>query len=173
VGCFLWPRHLDPAGGKAYNGSAGFHCHQDVSMLPHTRTIVSPKKFDELLKEEAKIAEFSSPAEETAYEKRDAFLIYLIQQLVAEHFAAADKKPHILEDWWPDHTRFLDMALVQYTEPFVIALHGLLTDEFADYRIQICVYDDPLESKTYIGSLALYADRLVIEKALDKRVRLS
>ena len=35
-----------------------------------------------------------------------------------------------------------------------------------DYRIQICVYGDAMDGKTYIGSMALYADRVLIETRL-------
>lgn len=142
-------------------------------MLQLEKTVVTHEKFDELIDEGAKIAEFSSPAEEAAYERRDSFLIHLIKRLVNEHFSlVADSTPYVLEDWWPNHTRYLDMVPGQCTLPFLQALHELLTGEFSAYRIQICVYEDPMEGTTYIGSIMLYADRLIIETALDDRLGL-
>jgi hypothetical protein len=142
-------------------------------MLPQTKIVVTPEKFDELFDEDANIAKFSSPAEEAAYEKRDSFLIHLIKKLVNDHFGLETEGAlYILEDWWPNHTRYLDMVPGQCTLPFLQALHELLTEEFSDYRIQICVYANPMEGTTYIGSIALYARRLVIEAALHHHLRL-
>lgn len=147
--------------------------HQACHMLPKIRIVVTPEKFDDLFNEDAQIAEFSSPAEEEAYERRDAFLIHLIKKLVAEQFGSdADRTPHIVEDWWPNHTRYLEMVPRQCSKPFLQSLHELLTDEFANYRVQICVYENMFKGSTYIGSMVIYADRIVIESALSDRLDL-
>jgi hypothetical protein len=136
-------------------------------MLPKTRNIVSPKKFDKLFREEAHIAKFASPEEKTAYERRDSFLIHLIRREVQQHFGP-DKvhQPFVGDDWWPDHTRHMEATPAHCTPAFLTALRGLLTDDFQDYRVQICVYRHAMDGKTYIGSLALYADRVLIETKL-------
>src|SRR5687768_15890203 len=123
-------------------------------MLPETRNIVSPKKFDERFREEARIAEFASPDEKIAYERRDSFLIHLIRREAQQHFGPdKDHQPFVGDDWWPDHTRHMEATPAHCTPGFLIALRSLLTDDYTDYRIQICVYADAMDGKTYIGSM--------------------
>lgn len=136
-------------------------------MLPKTRKIVSPEEFDQLFREEARIAEFTSPDEETAYERRDSFLIHLIRREVQQHFGTDEnQQPFVGDDWWPDHTRHLEVTPTHCTVAFLTALQNLLTDEYKDYRIQICVYGGAMHGNSYIGSMALYADRVLIERKL-------
>ena len=138
-------------------------------MLPKTRKVVSPKKFDECFREEALIATLSSPGEEAAYERRDSSLIRLIRKEVREHFGRSRKQqPFVGDDWWPDHTRHVVATPAHCTAAFLTALRRLLKDDYKDYRIQICVYEDPMEGTTYIGSMALYSDRVLIETRLHK-----
>ena len=143
-------------------------------MLPKTRKVVSPKKFDECFREEALIAELSSPREEAAYERRDSSLIRLIRKEVREHFGRNQKQqPHVGDDWWPDHTRYIEARPAHCTAAFLTALCQLLKDDYKDYRIQICVYEDTMEGTTYIGSMALYSNRVLIEKRLHKLLQSS
>lgn len=135
-------------------------------MLPKTQKVVSPKKFDECLREEAVIAKFSSPREEAAYEKKDSMLIRLIRKEVRQHFHRNVDRPFVGDDWWPDHTRHIEATPTHCTAAFLTALRRLLRNDYKDYRIQICVYKDPRDGTTYIGSMALYCDRVLIEKKL-------
>jgi hypothetical protein len=136
-------------------------------MLPKTRNVVSPEEFNELFREEALIAEFASPEEEVAYEKRDSFLIHLIRREVEQCFGTdKEQQPFVGDDWWPDHTRHIEATPLHCTAAFLTALRGLLTDDYKDYRIQICVYGDAMDGKTYIGSMNLHADRVLIERRL-------
>ncbi len=136
-------------------------------MLTKNLKVVSPEAFDGVFREEATIAEFKSPADEAAYEKRDSFLIQLIRREVETHFGTEEAhQPFVGDDWWPDHTRHMELTPVHCTEAFLTALRDLLTDEFVDYRIQLCVYRDATDGKSYIGSMVLYADRVLIEKGL-------
>ena len=138
-------------------------------MLPKTRKVVSPKKFDECFREEARIAKFSSPREEAAYERQDSLLIRLIRKEVRQHFGRNQKQqPFVGDDWWPNHTRYIEATPAHCTAAFLTALRLLLKDDYKDYRIQICVYKDPMEGTTYIGSMALYSNRVLIEKRLHK-----
>ena len=135
-------------------------------MLPKTRRVVSPKEFDKIFQEEALIAEFSSTKEEEKYERRDSALIRLIQKEIRLHFGQkAEQQPYVNEDWWPNHTRYIDATPAHCTAAFLIALGRLLNNDYKDYRIQICVYEDLMDG-TYIGSMALYNDRVLIEKKL-------
>ena len=136
-------------------------------MLPETQKVVSPKEFDKVFKEEALIAEFSSSEDEDNYERRDAALIRLIRKEIRQHFGRNVKRqPHVIDDWWPDHTRFIEATPAHCTPAFLIGLRQLLKDDYKDYRIQICVYEDSMDGTTYIGSMALYKDRVLIEKKL-------
>ena len=136
-------------------------------MLPKTRRVVSPKQFDKSFHEEALIAEFASPHEEEEYGRRDASLIRLIRKEVRQHFGRnVEKQPHVGDDWWPNHTRYIEATPAHCTAAFLIALGQLLNNDYKDYRIQICVYEDPMDGTTHIGSMALYNDRVVIEKKL-------
>jgi hypothetical protein len=138
-------------------------------MLPKTCKIVSPEEFSELFREEARIAEFASPEEESAYERRDSFFIHLIRREVQRYFGPdKEQQPFVGDDWWPDHTRHMEATPVHCTAPFLTALRSLLTDDYKDYRIQICVYQDAMDGKSYIGSMALYADRVLIERRLHE-----
>lgn len=136
-------------------------------MFLKTCKVVSPDKFDELFQEEARIVKFASPEAETDYEKQDAFLIHLIRKEVQQQFGAdEEKQPFVGDDWWPNHTRYIDAAPKHCTTAFLAALRSLLSDDHKNYRIQICVYGDPLDGKSYIGSMALHADRVLIERSL-------
>lgn len=136
-------------------------------MLPKTRIVVSPKQFDKFFQEEALIAEFASPDEEEEYERRDSSLIRLIRKEVRQHFGRnVEKQPCVGDDWWPNHTRYIEATPVHCTAAFLIPLRRLLKDDYKDYRIQICVYEDPMDGTSYIGSMALYKDRVLIEKKL-------
>ena len=138
-------------------------------MLPKTQKVVSPKEFDECFREEALIAEFSSPREEAAYEKKDSLLIRLIRKEVRQHFGRnQEQQPFVGDDWWPDHTRHIEATPAHCTAAFLTALRRLLQGDYKDYRIQICVFKYEMEGTTYIGSMALYSNRVLIEKRLHK-----
>lgn len=136
-------------------------------MLGQNCIVVSPDVFDDLFYKDALIAEFASESDEHAYERRDSFLIYLINQVVQQTFNPEDLDSLFVGDnWWPNHTRYIEAALDQCSPQFLTALRALLTNDFAAYRIQICVYVSLSDPGEYIGSMALYADRLVIESKL-------
>lgn len=140
-------------------------------MLPRIQTIATGEEFDELLRADAEMAYFSSVAEEEAYATRDEFLIHLMHERIAQQFGEnLDSTPHQNEDWWPNHTRCLDMTPAQCTRSFLQSMHELLTDAFANYRIQICVYADVMAGETYVGSMVIYADRVVIEQKLAEHL---
>ncbi len=136
-------------------------------MLPKNQQVVSPKRFDELFREQALIAEFPTKDAEAEYERRDTFLIHLIRREVAQYFGAeSNKSLFVGDDWWPDHTRHMEVTPEHCTPAFLSTLRGLLADDYRDYRIQLCVYADPMDGKSYIGSMALSADSVLVEQKL-------
>jgi hypothetical protein len=128
--------------------------------------VVSPKEFDRIFKEETLVAEFSSTKEEDEYERKDSALIRLIRKEIRIHFGRKKDSPYVLDDWWPNHTRYIEVTPAHCTAAFLTALGRLLNNDYKDYRIQICVYEDAMDGSTYIGSMALYKDRVLIEKKL-------
>ncbi len=137
-------------------------------MLPKKNTVVTPEKFDRLFENTAIIAEFATPEAEDEYVKRDSFLIHLIQEVTKTHFGSDEEnRPHIMEDWWPNYTRYIDASLTQFRAAYLVDLYQLLADEYQDYRIQICVYGDSMEGSTYVGSMVLRSDSITVEKALN------
>jgi hypothetical protein len=132
---------------------------------------VNPGEFDRAFSDDADIVEFVSEAEETDYEKHDSFLIELIKQVCSSVLDdSADVHTHHLEDWWPNRTRYLYVSSEFCTQQLLAKLHGLLTDEFAAYRIQVLVNEDlTLDSGREIGALVIYADRIVVEHDVATR----
>ncbi len=138
-------------------------------MLSRSCTVLSPTEFDKHFQSETIIAGFASQEEKDAYSKRDAFLIYLIRRLVQKLFCKREDEEQQLfvgDDWWPNHTRYIETTPDYCTEKFIAGLRNLLDDRYEKYRIQICVHGDLLDGKSYIGSMALYVDRVLIEKPL-------
>jgi hypothetical protein len=72
----------------------------------------------------------------------------------------------VRDDWWPNHTRYLDLTPDHCTPEFLTGLRSLLEDDYRGCRIQLCVYADRDDGKSYIGSMALSANRVLIEQKL-------
>lgn len=133
--------------------------------------VVSPEVFDDLFRKDALIAEFESSSDEVEYERRDSFLIHLINQVVELQFTSEDTQALCVgDDWWPNHTRYITAAPNHCTSAFLTALRCLLTDQYEFYRIQICVCESLSDTDVYIGSIAIYADRMVIESKLFQKL---
>lgn len=141
-------------------------------MLSDRQIVVSEAEFEQLLSSDAVIAEFATPEEEEAYEKRDSFLIHLIQDVVRSHFGSGDDIPLVLEDWWPDHTRFLALERRHCVRPFFDQLADLLDDDFPGYRILLRASDDVSAAGSQeIGACCIYSDRVVLTERLHELIR--
>ncbi|WP_425614153.1 hypothetical protein NA78x_004014 [Anatilimnocola sp. NA78] len=124
--------------------------------------------FDDLFKASARIAKFKGEQAEADYVRRD-------EELRKRIVAVADRlyEPSYVEkhleigwDWWPDHTRHLEASIDSFSQAFLDELRALLIDVYKDWRIQVVVYADPLDGQTLVGSIAIWADRLLIDRAL-------
>ena len=159
-------------GAEQRQGVDRRHGEKSATMLRETFNVVSPEEFGKLFREESHIAEFASTDDENAYAKRDAFLVHLIRREVQRHFGTdEDKQLFVGDDWWPNHTRYIEAIPVYCTSSFFAALRRLLTDEYKSYRIQVCVWRDLMDEKSLIGSMVLYAERVLIEKRLHELLK--
>ena len=141
-------------------------------MLLEKRNVVSPESFDELFQKEARTIEFGSAQEEAEYEKRDSQLIARIRQEIKRLFGPVESRELFVdEEWWPDHTRRVEVGMNHFTTTLVTALRNLLTGAYKDYRILISVYVNRAETELYIGSMALHADRALLERNLYLLIR--
>jgi len=131
---------------------------------------VPKERFNIAFDQDAYIAEFTSSGEEAAYERQDSFLIYLIKRACREMLGVeADRHVHHLEDWWPNHTRYVYFSRAYVTWPLVEKLRSLLTDDFELWRIQVVVSEDltaAVGEDIEVGSLVIYCDRIVMDLAV-------
>lgn len=129
--------------------------------------IVSTQEFDDVFSKEVKIASLKTKQAEEDYEKRDSRLIQLLKDIVANQIMSENPEEiWIGQDWWPDHTRHIEINYNKCSLFLISALQDTLKDEFSNYRIQMCVYHNISEGDSYIGSLVLYSNRRLIEKPL-------
>jgi len=133
---------------------------------------VEPQKFDDLFASEADIVDLDDEDSESAYESLDSQLIEHINQALAAIYpqdsAGKAERPYQLEDWWPNHTRYLDVCRRHLIPELLPTLHGLLSEPFHHYRIQLVVYEDSQDGESYIGSIALYRNHMIAEKRLKQ-----
>lgn len=129
--------------------------------------IVHPDEFDNVFRREAIIADLRTKKDEELYEKKDRKLINRIKETVLTQFQSLNEdKIYILEDWWPDHTRHMEVSVSRCTSGFLSSLQALLAGDYSNYRIQLAVYHDISEGTSYIGSVVLYSNRRLIEQPL-------
>ena len=101
--------------------------------------------------------------------REHAFLVHLIRKEVQQLFGTDEARQLFVgDDWWPNHTRYVHAIPAYCTAAFFAALRSLLTDEYRNYRVQISVWGDLLDGKSYIGSMALHAKRVLIERRLHE-----
>ncbi len=129
--------------------------------------IVSSKEFDDIFSKEVKIADLRNQQDEDDYAQRDNRLIQLLKSIVLSHTKNENtEEVWIGQDWWPDHTRHIEINYCLCSSHLISDLQSVLTGEFSNYRIQMCVYRDISEGESYVGSLVLYTDKRLIEKPL-------
>jgi hypothetical protein len=124
--------------------------------------------FDDLFRAGTRVAKFKGKQTEAEYEQRDSELRKRIVRVVDGLFEPGFSEKHldIGWDWWPNHTRYLDASIDSFSQGFLDGLRALLVDEYKDWRIQVVVYADPGDGQTMVGSIAIWADKLLIDRAL-------
>lgn len=126
------------------------------------------KDFDKLLRKSALIAKFLTAGDSDRYSKKDGRLRQLIEDTLAKILGLDGMEAHayVGYDWWPDHTRSLELDPESFRPPVFDALRGLLMGEFDEWRIQAVIYRDHMDGTTMIGSVLIWSDKLIIDRAL-------
>ena len=129
---------------------------------------------DQSFSDDALIANFDTDSQESAYEKHDSLLIVLIKRVCREILGdESDVHSYHIEDWWPNHTRYISVSADYCTRGLIVALNSLLTDEFSNYRIQVIVDSDlSVDGSPELGALTIYADRIIVEDPVNERLKL-
>ena len=139
--------------------------------MPHIQDIIiaeEDKDFDKLLRKSALIAEFLTAGDSDRYSKKDARLRQLIEDTLGEILGPDGMEAHacVGYDWWPDHTRSLELDPESFRPPVFDALRALLVGEFDEWRIQAVIYRDHMDGTTLIGSVLIWSEKLIIDRAL-------
>jgi hypothetical protein len=123
--------------------------------------------FDALFKATTRIAEVDGDAADAYVAKLDQ-LRERLAALAGDLFESGFRERHLYIDdnSWPDHTCHLDATIDSFSQAFFDGMRSLLVDEYKDWRIQVVVYGVPANGKTMVGSIAIWSDRLLIDRAL-------
>jgi hypothetical protein len=127
----------------------------------------SDAEFNRVFEDTGRYVTFADSAEEESYVSHDRSFIELIKDVFARLLGPLnDDQVHQNEDWWPNHTRYVDCNLTVFNEHLQRALHSLLCGEYEGWRIQIVVYRDMLDGATQVGSMVLYSDWALVDRQL-------
>jgi hypothetical protein len=131
-------------------------------------------EFNRIFNDTAEIVEFANDAEEQAYVASDEQLIQLIKDAVDRELGLVNcAHVHHIEDWWPNHTRYVECNLAVFDETLRSALQSLLHGEYEPWRIQIVVYRDMMLGATQVGSMVLNAGWTLVDRRLYDELRTS
>ncbi len=124
--------------------------------------------FDELFRASARIVKLKGAQAEAKYARRDDSFAQLFVALADHLFGPSFIEKHlgIGWDWWPDHTRHLEASIDSFSQAFFDILRGLLVRQYKNWRIQVVVYGDAHDGQTMVGSIAIWADKLLIDRSL-------
>lgn len=116
--------------------------------------------FDALLMRSAMIAEFLTGADSERFSDKNDRLREAMERAAASHLgeALAESDTHFNWDWWPDHTRPIEISERAFTFEMFESLRSLLEGEFDEWRIQAVVYGDIMNGHTFVGSVLLWRE---------------
>jgi hypothetical protein len=122
-----------------------------------------------LAKQAAVEVELASEAAEQAYEEAD-WRLHLQMCEVMGMTAGADRSDglvHMIEDWFPNRERYMEIDAAAFGPVQVKALRALLQGEFEDWAIHVSVYHRLTSDRPeYMGGVAIYATRTVVQRAI-------
>lgn len=124
--------------------------------------------FDRLLRKSALIAEFLTATDGERFSQKNDRFRERIEDACRQILGAEGMEEHayVGDDWWPDHTQHVDLDTQSFQQPLFEALRALLVDEFDEWRIQAVVYRDHMDGTTTIGSILIWSDKLIVDRAL-------
>jgi len=124
--------------------------------------------FDALLTRSAMIAEFLTGADSERFSDKNDRLREAMERAAASHLgdALAESDTHFNWDWWPDHTRPIEISEKAFTFEMFELLRSLLAGEFDEWRIQAVVYGDVMDGHTLDGSVLLWKDKLILDREM-------
>ena len=100
------------------------------------------EELERLVDQAAAVIEFDSKAAEQAYQEVD-WRLHLQMCEVMGVMAGADRSDglvHMIEDWWPNQSRYMEVDATALGPDQVKSLRALLHGEFMDWAIHVRVY---------------------------------
>src|SRR5215470_11705970 len=101
-----------------------------MSTVEPPRTVVAESReaFDRLIEEAAVVVEFESQAAERAYGEADWRLHLRVCDVmgIAKSPTRSDDLVHVVEDWFPTRTKFIETDSTAFSPDHVEALRALL-----------------------------------------------
>lgn len=128
--------------------------------------------FNALLERSAMIAEFLTGTDSQRFADKNDRLREAMEKAVVSHLGEtlAGSDTHFNWDWWPDHTRPIEITEKAFTFATFELLRSLLAGEFDEWRIQAVVYTDIMDGHTFLGSVLFWRDKLVVNRELFQRM---
>ena len=138
----------------------------------------SIEELERLAEEAAVVVEFDSRAAQQTYQEAD-WRLHLQVCGVMGMTAGVDRPDglvHMIEDWWPNQARYIEVDFTAFGPDQVKALRALLHGEFEEWAIHVSVYRGftshiASDKPEYIGGLAIYATRIVVQREVLHLVR--
>jgi hypothetical protein len=139
---------------------------------PLQMKVAESKEELEFLTQQAAVeVQFDSKAAEQAYQEADWRLHLQICEVMGMT-AGADRPDglvHMIEDWWPNRARYMEVDVTAFGLAQMKALRALLHGEFEDWAILVSIYrgftsDVANDTPEYIGGVAIYATRTIVQR---------
>ena len=133
----------------------------------------SLEELERLADQAAVTVEFDSKAAEQGYQKRDWRLHLQICEVMGMTAGAdrSDGLVHMIEDWWPNKSRHMEIDAAALGPYQVESLRVLLKGEFEDWVIHVGVYrgftsEVSRDKPEFIGGLSIYATRILVQRSV-------
>ena len=131
------------------------------------------EELERLAHQAAVVVEFDSRAAEQASEKVDWRLHLQICDVMGmtDSSDRSDLLVHLIEDWWPDQSRYMEVDATALGPDQVKSRRALLHGEFRDWAIHMSVYrgftnDIANDRPEFIVGVAIYATRVVVQRTV-------
>lgn len=126
--------------------------------------------FNDYFIESANIIDFQNDEEEDAYETRDSEFIEVIKNACSKTINI-DQIEYVehLEDWWPNHTRYVYLGSKYLNKQFLESLQNLIKSPYENYRIQVVIGEEKVEGEE-LGSLIIEKKKIIYEDSLEKTI---